>query len=162
MFLTRADVRPLPSWGVCRLAACLRAAYGSRGLCQPHAQRWNTAATESVDIEFDFDYWCRTEDGITASGVANLRGLDRLVVVELLGGLQLRTGTGSKTRPSQLNRLARAARRQQVTSLRDVDPPARARSQDAVRVGRACVRGWKSIAPRSSDRRDLAGWTTLS
>jgi integrase len=119
-FLARSDLRPLPSWGPCRVAACLRLAYGSHGLCARHAQRWGQAARDAAEI--DFDLWCRTEEGVIVSGVANLRGLPRLVVVELLGGLQLRTGAGRKTRPAHLNLLARAARQQQVTSLRDVDP----------------------------------------
>lgn len=89
-------------------------------MCLRHSQRWGTATREDPDV--DFDQWCHREDGLTVSGVANLRGLPRLVVVELLGGLQLRTGQGSKTRPAQLNRLARAARHQQINSLRDVDP----------------------------------------
>jgi Phage integrase family len=120
LFLLRADLRPLPSFGPCRVAACLRVAYGSRGLCARHAQRWNQAVCDSVEI--DFDHWCSIEDAVTVSGVANLRGLDRLVVAEILGGLQLRSGGGRKTRPSQLNRLARTARRHQVTTLRDLDP----------------------------------------
>jgi len=120
LFLLRSNLRPLPSFGPCRVTACLRVAYGSRGLCARHAQRWSQADREAAEI--DFDHWCRTEDAVTVSGVANLRGLDRLVVAELLGGLQLRTGGGRKTRPSQLNRLARTARRQQATSLRELDP----------------------------------------
>jgi hypothetical protein len=74
------------------------------------------------EVGADFAQWCRREDGITVTGVANPRALPRLVVVELLGGLQLRTGQGCKTRPSRLNRLAREARAQQAGSLRDVDP----------------------------------------
>lgn len=118
-FLTRPGLRPLPSWGPCRVLACLRVAYGSHRLCARHAQHWSDAVRDRPDI--DFARWCRVADGVAVAGVANLRALDWLVVVELLGGLQLRIGTGRKTKPSQLNRLARAACQQQVSSLRDID-----------------------------------------
>ncbi|WP_406046957.1 hypothetical protein [Kribbella sp. NBC_00889] len=119
LFLDRSDVRPFQSFGSCRVAACLRLAYNSAGLCLLHSQRWHE--TLRVDVNADLVEWCRREDGVTVSGVANLRGLPRAVVLVVLGGLQLRTGQGRKTRPSQVNRLARAARHQQVASLRDID-----------------------------------------
>ncbi|MEV4267727.1 tyrosine-type recombinase/integrase [Kribbella sp. NPDC049584] len=93
-FLERSDVRPFPSWGRCQVGACLRLAYNSAGLCHRHSQRWNELLR--CEVATDFAQWCRREDGILVSGVANLRALPRLVVVEFLGGLQLRTGQGSK------------------------------------------------------------------
>lgn len=122
LFLDRSDLRPFPSWGPCQVAACLRLAYNSAGLCLCHSQRWHEKLRGEVDA--DFADWCRRESGIMVSGVANLRGLPRSVVLEFLGGLQLCTGQGRKTRPSKLNRLARIARYQQVRTLRDVDPDA--------------------------------------
>jgi hypothetical protein len=119
LFLERSDVRPFPSWGACQVAACLRLAYNNAGLCLLHSQRWNGTLRSDVDV--DLAAWCRREDGITVSGVANLRGLPRPVVLEFLGGLQLRAGHGRRTRPAQTNRLARAARHQQVASLRELD-----------------------------------------
>ncbi|WP_166665815.1 tyrosine-type recombinase/integrase [Kribbella caucasensis] len=118
-FLARPDVRPHPTWGPCLVPACLRVAYASAGLCVRHGQRWGEALRAGADI--DLGLWCRRQDGITVSGVANLRGLAHLVVIELLAGLQLRTGRGAKTRPSQLNRLARIARHQEVERLSDID-----------------------------------------
>ncbi|MEV6415662.1 site-specific integrase [Kribbella sp. NPDC051718] len=119
LFLARSDVRPFPSWGPCRVVACLRLAYNGVGLCLLHSQRWHE--TLRSDVDADLAEWCRREDGVTVSGVANLRGLPRPIVLEFLGGLQLRAGQGRKTRPSQANRLARAARHQQVASLRDIN-----------------------------------------
>jgi integrase len=119
LFLERPDVRPLRGWGSCRVVACLRLAYNSAGLCLLHSQSWNN--TLRTDVDADMADWCRRQDGVTRSGVANLRGLPRLVLLEFLGGLQLRTGQGRKTRASQLNRLSRVARRQQVATLADVD-----------------------------------------
>ncbi len=120
LFLERPDVQPFRAWGPCRVVACLRLAYNSAGLCLMHSQAWNTALRD--DVGTDMVDWCRRQDGVTQSGVANLRGLPRLVLLEFLGGLQLRIGQGRKTRPSQLNRLSRVARRQQVTTLADLDP----------------------------------------
>lgn len=119
LFLERPDVRPFRGWGACRVVACLRLAYNSAGLCLLHSQGWNETLREDVDT--DMTDWCRRQDGVIQSGVANLRGLPRLVLLEFLGGLQLRTGHGRKTRASQLNRLSRAARHQQVTTLAHVD-----------------------------------------
>jgi hypothetical protein len=118
LFLKRSDVRPFQGWGQCRVVACLRLAYNSAGLCLLHSQRWNETLREDVDA--DMADWCRRQDGVIQSGAANLRGLPRLVLLEFLGGLQLRCGQGRKTRASQLNRLARAARHEQVATLADV------------------------------------------
>jgi hypothetical protein len=118
LFLERTDVRPFQGWGSCRVVACLRLAYNSAGFCLLHSQRWNETLRENVDV--DLVDWRRRQDGVIQPGAANLRGLLRLVVLEFLGGLQLRCGQGRKTRASQLNRLARVARHEQVATLADV------------------------------------------
>jgi len=157
VFLTRPGVRGFPGWGSCRVATCLRLAYGSARLCLRHAQAWGRATRDDPDV--DFDRWCRRADSAAVSGVANLRGLPHLVVVELLGGLQLRTGRGWKTRPAQLNRLARAARHQQVSSLRDVNPVQQAADLQSLltslmrEIDRATV---TPVEEQRKDRWDLA------
>jgi hypothetical protein len=63
LFLERSDVRAFPSWGPCRVAACLRLAYNGAGLCLLHSQRWHETLRRHVDA--DLVEWCRREDGVT-------------------------------------------------------------------------------------------------
>ncbi|MGW0251991.1 site-specific integrase [Nocardia goodfellowii] len=61
--------------------------------------------------------WQRTESAIAFAGEISLRGLRERVVAELLFGLQQRTAEGTKTKPSELRRLADHLRAQQARSI---------------------------------------------
>lgn len=114
-FVRQQDIRPLPSYGSCLVAACLRLACGSNRLCLMHDDRWKAATARAEEL--DFDRWCWTEGGISLSGMINLRGLPELVVHQVLFGVQRRAERGYKIHWNTWQQIARHLRRTEVTSL---------------------------------------------
>ncbi|GAA2657410.1 tyrosine-type recombinase/integrase [Nonomuraea recticatena] len=114
-FMRRPDVHGLPGYGPCQVAACLRVACNADRLCLMHARRW--AERKESAAGQAHERWCRTDPGITVSGVVNLRGLAPLVVTELLASLQQRAARGVKTRYSAVHLLARELRSQQAATV---------------------------------------------
>jgi hypothetical protein len=117
--------------GRCQVVACPRLAHSRRGLCRPHDNRWKrtwrrahpdigdrAAGTGSAKAEFVA--WCQTQEPISEGGAAVLRGLPRLVQVELLYGLQERCRRQSGTRLDPFRRLRRLLRQARVASIAEV------------------------------------------
>ncbi|SRR6266851_4287986 len=68
--------------------------------------------------------WRLTEPPVPRAGQVSLGGLDPAVVVQILFGLQQRTGQGVKTHDAILRSICNDARRQQVSSLAALTVPA--------------------------------------
>ena len=129
-FLAHPQVRPLPSFGTCRVGACLGPADGRRGLCRPHDARWRFHRRR--DPELDFDRWCQTQRSARTDAVrVVLRGLPAQVQTELLYGLQQRCRRGCKTKLEALRSLCDLLRREQVRSVLEVAIPPTRRSRRA-------------------------------
>jgi integrase len=134
-FLTHPQVRPMPSFGVCRVAACPDPAHGRRGLCRPHDSRWHLHRRRNPGRELDFDHWCRTQRPILNQGDrVVLLGLPPLVQTQLLYGLQERSQRGSKTKLDTIRGLGDLLRLGQVRSVFELAmPPDRKASPQHVR-----------------------------
>jgi integrase len=129
-FLAHPQVRPLPSFGTCRVGACLGPAESRRGLCRPHGARWRTH--RRADPTLDLDRWCQTQRSARTDAVrVVLRGMPRLVQAELLYGLQQRCRRGCKTKPDALRALCDLLRREPVRSVLEVTIPPPRRPQQA-------------------------------
>jgi hypothetical protein len=121
-FVDEPDVHPLPGLGPCRVASCLRLAERRDGLCLTHRERWRLECDR--EAQADFELWCRTEPGITRSGLVNLRGLPDVVVHQMLVGVQRRAERGNKISPDHWQLVARHTRFTRASCLLDVDPSA--------------------------------------
>ncbi len=125
-FLARPDVVPLPGFGPCQVLACPRLRYSSKSLfCKAHLSRWRQAARS--DPGLDAGQWCRTEPAVAEGGTISLRGLPRLVVAEILYGLQRRCAEGVKTHRAVLRPVCDDLRRTQAGSVTEL--PAQGRRQ---------------------------------
>jgi integrase len=122
-FTTRAEVRALPSHGVCAVGACPRQ-LPTRGssYCDAHLQRLR--CLRRAGQAPDEAAWRRTEPPVPRSGQVSLAGLAPAVVVQILFGLQQRTRQGVKTHDAVLRSLSNDARSQQVSCLDTLVIPA--------------------------------------
>lgn len=117
-FVNSDQARPYPGWGTCQAAVCLSLAGAPSGLCFVHNDRWRKHLRLNPDAEID--EWCATASGIAASGVINLRGLHRLVRLQILVALQRRVRSGVKNHVHWLDRLADFLRAGRHTDLMNV------------------------------------------
>jgi integrase len=120
-FLTR-PAKPIPPLAFCAVTACTRQRRHPDGLyCEAHQQRLRTARTHNPLP--DETRWQATEPAIGRGGEVSLRGLPRLVVAELLVGLQQRCRINAvKTSDAVLRALCNDVRARQVDSLTDYVP----------------------------------------
>lgn len=119
-FLTHPQVRGLPACGPCAVAACTRQRIGpSATYCNAHQQRWWKA--RQADPGVDEQRWRTETSGSTRPGEISLRGLDPMVVAQLLLAMQERTRTGRKHFDEHMRYVVNAIRRQHVRSLTEVD-----------------------------------------
>ncbi len=131
-FLARPDVVPLPGFGPCQVLACIRLRYaGKSGFCKAHLRRWSEAAAS--DPGLDAGQWCRTESAVAEGGTISLRGLPRLVVAEILYGLQRRCAEGVGTHRAVLRPLCDELRRTQAGSIAELPPQSRRQRQYLLR-----------------------------
>ncbi len=86
---------PLPSFGECLAVSCSRAACGTRGLCAPHAGRWQAVVKQEPAI--GFRRWLQIAEPVNADHFVIFKGLAEQAQMELLLGLQLRTDAGIRT-----------------------------------------------------------------
>jgi hypothetical protein len=122
-FAARADVAPLPSDGVCAVAACPRQLPARGGIyCDAHLQRLR--CLRRAGHSPDQQSWRLTEPPVPRAGQVSLAGLSPAVAVEILFGLQQRTRQGVKTSDAILRSVCADARRQQVSSLAGLVVPA--------------------------------------
>jgi integrase len=128
-FLADPAVRPLAALGPCRVAACTRRAESEHGYCPTHYVRWRGAVTAAA-LGTDQRRWDLTEPAVSEGGLVSLRGLEPLLVVQVLFGLQQRTRGGAKTADVNLRGVCDALRRQQAAAIADCAPA-------AVRAGKA-------------------------
>lgn len=120
-YLALPGLVPFPSFGPCRVAACIRrASSGGQYLCQPHRNRW--AHQKRENPETSFDSWVNVEGPINTDHCAILKGLPEQVQVELLVGLQARTAAGIKTSLAVLRCVVENLRTRGSASLDDLDP----------------------------------------
>jgi integrase len=125
-FLQRPDVLPLPSHGVCSVDACSREVPAAGDTyCGAHVQRWRIAR-RAAGGDLDVETFQRTEPPVVRDGRVVLLGLDPLVVVQVLFGLQQRTRAGVSTPQAELRGICNDLRRQQVRGLQEYAvPPSR-------------------------------------
>ena len=114
-FLRHPDAQPLPSWGPCRVVACVREQDTERTpYCGAH--RMQVLRMQRKSADFDEDHWRRTAPAVAEGGMVSLRGLPPLVIAQALYGLQRRTESGAKTTVTTLRRVCDQLREEQVTS----------------------------------------------
>ena len=117
-FLAHPQVRPLPSFGPCAVAACDRDRAGSKDYCVAHRARlaWQHRRDPGID-----EYaWRQSTPGVTVNGRVSLRGLPDRLVAQILYGLQQRTGAGVRTKDHQLRPLCDLARTVQASCLAEI------------------------------------------
>ncbi len=125
-FASHPAARPLAACDPCEVAACPRQRRHRDGsYCEAHQIRVRRARRR--DRQFDEQRWRLTETAVGVGGQISLRGLNPLVVAEVLVGLQQRCRIdGVKSKDAELRRLCNQLRGQQVATLADlvldVDP----------------------------------------
>jgi integrase len=139
-FVADPAVRPLAALGACRVAACTRRAESEHGYCPTHYVRWRSAVT--ADPGTGQRRWDLTEPAVSEGGLVSVRGLEPLVVVQVLFGLQQRTRGGAKTTDVNLRGVCDALRRQQSATISDGAPA-------AVRAGKAARSLLRALARHS-------------
>ena len=122
VFLAHPGVVPLPSRGVCAVAACHRQLAAAGDVyCGAHAQRLRVLRRAGADL--DEHTWRVSEPPIARSGQVNLSAIRPEVVAQLLFGLQQRTRQGVQTSDAILRSICMDVRRQQVSCLADYIVP---------------------------------------
>jgi integrase len=133
-FLADPRVRPMPSFGPCRVAACHRLAHSRKGLCHPHDGRWLAWRREHPDAgQAEFVAWCQAQEPISEGSAVVLRGLPRLVQTELLYGLQERCRRQCCTKLQALRTLCRQLRQAGISSFAEL-PTYRAKVPEFLQV----------------------------
>ena len=123
LFVTHADVRGLPACPPCAVPACALQRRGPHAMCcNAHQQRWWKARRDDPIV--DEALWRIEGSASTRSGQTSLGGLHPLVVAQVLLGIQERTRGGRKHFDEHLRYAVNEIRRQQVTSIVDVDTTA--------------------------------------
>ncbi|MFE2159099.1 hypothetical protein ACFW9M_14960 [Streptomyces lydicus] len=117
-FIRHPEVRPLPSFGPCDVAACYRDRDGSGRYCAGHRGRL-TFHRRRTDMP-DEETWRLTTSAIAQHGVISLRGLPDLVVAETLYGLERRNNEGVKQKDFLLRPFIDHVRARQFASLTEV------------------------------------------
>ena len=131
-FLARPGVVPLPGFGPCQVLACTRLRYSRTSLfCKAHQARWLHAARS--DHGLHAGQWRRTEPAVAEGGMISLRGLPRLVVAEVLYGLQRRCAEGVRTHRAVLRPLCDDLRRTQAGSIAGLPAQGRRQRRDLLR-----------------------------
>jgi integrase len=166
-FAASPQAVPLASFGECLVVSCSRAACGSRGLCAPHQVRWQAAVKQEPAT--DFPRWLRIADPVNADHFVIFKGLAEQVQLELLLGLQLRTGAGIRTLVTALRPVVSVLRRAGAARLTDLDESLIKQTRhDASVLGRHLVTAVQraTTSPDEEQRKDvwdlgvlgLGGW----
>jgi integrase len=113
-FVRHPAVRPLPSYGPCQVAACLRQAMGSNGYCHTHAARYRRLRQTPG---FDEQAWRATDSSVVEPDTVSFRGLPPRVVAELLYGIQERIRGGARTKLDELKSVCDGMRAARVSSI---------------------------------------------
>ncbi len=118
-FVSHPTARPLAACDPCEVAACPRQRRHRDGsYCEAHQIRFRVARRN--DAHLDEQRWRLTETAVGMGGQISFRGLDLLVVAEVLLGLQQRCRIDRvKSKDPELRRLCNELRRQQVATLAD-------------------------------------------
>jgi len=118
-FVDHPDAVALPQNGPCGVAACPRQRRNPDGLyCDAHQQRLRAARRR--DPRIDEAGFRRTEPAVGVGGQVSLRGLDPLVVAQVLYGLQQRCRLERvQTQEAHLRAVCDDLRRQQVATVAD-------------------------------------------
>ncbi|MCZ9347226.1 hypothetical protein NGM37_56950, partial [Streptomyces sp. TRM76130] len=126
-FIHHPDVRPLPGFGPCEVAACPRDRDGQRNrYCTTHAQRRAYELRKGSTL--DEETWRLTTPAIAKAGEVSLRGLSDRVVAEVLYGLQERLAAGIQQKDYQLRPFCDLVRARQIGSLTELDVSALSRN----------------------------------
>jgi hypothetical protein len=106
-FLQHPRAQPLPGFGPCKVAVCIRQAHARRGLCRAHDVRWWEQHRAGAAEAADFDAWCRSSAPVASGHEVVMRGVAPLVQAQILFGLQERCRQGALTYLSQLRIICR-------------------------------------------------------
>ncbi|MGY1455832.1 tyrosine-type recombinase/integrase [Streptomyces sp. SS8] len=120
-FLARTDLVPLPGLGPCSVAACTRQAGVLKSMVC-HAHNCRLVDDRRANPDLDIELWKATQTPIPEGAEVSFRGLPDLVVAQLIYGIQQRCADGALTTHHRLRNLTAWLRRQQVSSLEDIDP----------------------------------------
>jgi integrase len=119
-FLARDDLVPKPSFGDCRVPACIRRAAGTQGLCDPHRTRWREACHQHPDGRLDLAEWARWQPPIGIDHIVILKGLPERVQLELLVAMQQRSTVTMKTPMTLIRHVIRLLREHRMPSVLDL------------------------------------------
>ncbi|MFB7648058.1 tyrosine-type recombinase/integrase [Streptomyces sp. NPDC056084] len=119
-FVRHPDVRPLPGYGLCQVAAC----YRERGIaaspyCQAHHSRRQYAIRHNTMP--DEEIWKLITPAVAEQGAVSMRGLPEQVMLEFLYGVQQRNAEGIKQQDFSLRPLVDLVRAERITSLEQLD-----------------------------------------
>ncbi|MEV6598821.1 site-specific integrase [Actinoplanes sp. NPDC051346] len=117
-WLARPQIRPLPSWGSCRVTGCPRLSSQRDGLCPPHLDRWLRHQRQHPDARLGA--WICAGEPILGGHTVTLAGLPERFQVELLLAVQLRCDAGVKTRPTKLRRIVADAKTRRAGSIAEL------------------------------------------
>jgi integrase len=110
---------PLPrvSFGHCRVVACTEWAHSRRSLCNAHEQRWNNARKPELES------WCRVAGEVRGAvgGRVSLRGLPRLLQLEVLFGIAMCAKGAGRCQPHELRASVEELCRRATMSVLDDD-----------------------------------------
>lgn len=152
-FLAHPDVVPLPAFGDCHVAACVRDRPGNGPYCHSHSVRWRDEKRRHPDL--DEQHWRRTVPAVATNSEVSLRGLAPLVVAEVVYGLQERTKQGIKTTYTLVRPLCDISRRLQVSSLRDIPKGDLSKPYEGLRNGLGTSASQVGLNPETERHKDI-------
>ncbi|GAB5901876.1 hypothetical protein OKHIL_76880 [Mycolicibacterium mageritense] len=130
-FLASGAATALPATGPCLVAACARDRRSATGkYCAAHNQRWNKVRQANPDA--DEQRWQLTVSATKVPGKVSLRGLEPLVVTQILYGVQQRIRSGRKINENQISQVCNWLRRQQAASIIGADTTGLAESERGI------------------------------
>lgn len=155
-FLSHPDVVPLPAFGQCEVAACVRQRIGHGPYCHTHRERWRKHLRKYGEL--DESHWRRTQSGPVITGEVNLRALPSRVVAEVMYGIQQSINDGIKTPASHVRPYCDHLRLSQVSSIHEFKSRQRG-TQRIVHNRLAKYTRRHSLAPETERQKDQ--WDTV-
>ena len=116
-FLALPQTVPLPATGPCQVTACPRDRTSRTRYCEAHQYQLRDGPAGGRRGFQTRNAGASTASPVPAGGQVSLRGLPELLAVEILYGLQQRTGAGFTTRLHVLRAAAEELRRSGAVSI---------------------------------------------
>ncbi|MEV0651320.1 tyrosine-type recombinase/integrase [Phytomonospora sp. NPDC050363] len=156
-WLKLPEVKPMESFGDCRVPTCIRIAANNYRLCQPHTHRLRDDRREAPSL--DIEEWITEQPPAQLDYIVVLKGMPERIRLELLLGMQFRTDAGVKTPLTLVRSLVFWAHRTRATTVEELlEAPIHRSRHDVTAILRGFVRDLRRARSNPETERGKDVW----